>query len=422
MNKCVLLLLFMASMASYAREQSDIRLNPELGDISSDAPAEHARYPFINLQKNVIEMNGADWSRLSAAFDHADSSVVRVLHIGDSHIQAEGSTARTRMHMQDKYGSAGRGLTAPFRLAGTNAPLDYSYKSNSSFTGSRLLKTPWPTAMGFSGVAIEPAGEAYDITITCGEAFDKLRIYSADGTPVEVDSVEPDILAAEISPAPGITELLLSRPVTELCMNLRGKSALTAVELIRGTRGVEYSAIGNNGATFSTYNDLPGFAAEVAMLRPHIIILSLGTNEAFGRLDAEEMSSQIHRLVSDLRMSCPEAFLLLTTPQECYKRVTTRRSKRRKRRATRSYVVNDNVARAREIIKNYGVTHEIPVYDWYTVAGGSGSAAKWLGEHLMNTDRIHLTWDGYHLNGDLFFSALDRAISSSSSISQSEDK
>ncbi|MDE6109025.1 MAG: hypothetical protein K2F72_01915, partial [Muribaculaceae bacterium] len=163
-----------------------------------------------------------------------------------------------------------------------------------------------------------------------------------------------------------------------------------------------------------SYNAVPGFAAGVSRLQPQLIILSFGTNEAFGRLDVREMSEQIHRLISDLRAACPGAKFLLTTPQECCRRVVTSRGRGRKRRTTRSYVVNDNVARSREIIKNYGVTHEIPVYDWYAVAGGQGSSAKWIAEHLMNTDHIHLTWDGYHLNGDLFYAALDNALSSSS--------
>ncbi len=413
MNKYIsIILIGLISFAAGAQEQTDIRLNPELGDESGSENSELSVYPFVNTQANVIEMNGAEWTALAEKFAKSDSSIVRILHIGDSHIQAEGSTSRTRSLLQRKYGSAGRGLTAPFRLAGTNAPLDYSYKSDSKFTGSRLLKTPWPTPMGFSGVAVVAGTETFNISLRCGQAFDKLRIYSVGDAPIDVTSVEPDCSIACFSPATGVTELLLSRPTTELSLDLKCKSAITAVELLCGASGVEYSAIGNNGATFSTYNALPGFARDAARLQPDIIILSLGTNEAFGKLDAQEMASQIHRLVSDLRAECPEAKLVLTTPQECYKRIVSRSGKRRKRRTTRRFVINENVARAREIIKNYGVTHEVPVYDWYTVAGGEGSASKWLDRHLMNTDHIHLTWDGYHLNGDLFFQALDRAISS----------
>ncbi|MDE6109288.1 MAG: hypothetical protein K2F72_03265, partial [Muribaculaceae bacterium] len=150
MNKCISLLCLLLPVATWSQEQLDIRLNPELGEERAEAPVTASSYSFINVQANKIDLNDDDWTALSAAFDHSDSSVVRILHIGDSHIQAEGSTSRTRSRMQAKYGSAGRGLTAPFRLAGTNAPMDYSYRSNSSFTGSRLLKTPWATDMGFS--------------------------------------------------------------------------------------------------------------------------------------------------------------------------------------------------------------------------------------------------------------------------------
>ncbi|MDE6497446.1 MAG: hypothetical protein K2L21_02170 [Muribaculaceae bacterium] len=412
MNRCAILIISLVAVTVLGQEQLDIRLNPELGEEHVREAVHTPAYPFINIRANKIDMNGDDWSGLSAAFARCDSSVVRILHIGDSHIQAEGSTCRTRAHLHEKYGSAGRGLTAPFRLAGTNAPMDYSYKSNLNFTGSRLLKTPWPTEMGFSGVAVAAANGKFDITVACGDAFDKLCIYTAGNEAIGIDSVVPDVLVSCFSPCDDVTELLLTGPVTELSLHMNGSSALTGIELLRGGRGVEYSAIGNNGATFASYNSVPGFAAGASRLQPHLIILSLGTNEAFGRLDAEEMTMQIHQLVCDLRAACPYAKFLLTTPQECCKRIVSHRGRGRKRRTTRTYAVNDNVARAREIIKNYGVTHEIPVYDWYAVAGGQGSSAKWSAEHLMNTDHIHLTWDGYYLNGDLFYAALNKAISS----------
>ncbi len=136
-------------------DDAEIRENPDLGPAREISGTETARrradyyssYPFLNLDANRITMNGADWSALSAMLAAADDTVISIVHIGDSHIQAEGSTSRTRTLLEDRFGSAGRGLVIPFRLAGTNQPNDYTISSSSSFTSAKLLKMPWAVDM-----------------------------------------------------------------------------------------------------------------------------------------------------------------------------------------------------------------------------------------------------------------------------------
>ncbi len=407
---CVIL---SAAMPVWA-QQAELRLNPELGvETAVSHIADLSAYPFIDASRNHVIMNDADWTHLRARFSGADTACVRILHIGDSHIQAEGSTSRVRYHLQQLYGGAGRGLIAPLRLAGTNAPSDYVIRSNTPMKSSRLLKMPRAIETGFSGVSVAPAtGSEYDISVSCGDSFDCIRIYTTGAASPELLSVSPDVSAAYLSPAPGVADVLLTQPETTLTLHLKGAAPLTAIELLRGDSGVEYSAIGNNGATYSSYNALPEFASAAARLNPDLIIVSLGTNEAFGRVSSDDMRMHIHTLVSDLRRHNPHASILLTTPQECYRRTYTRRKGRRRR--TRTYTVNPNIERIRTAIMEYGASENIPVYDWYAISGGGGTASKWVSSRLMNTDRIHLTWDGYHLMGDMFADALVREILSQS--------
>lgn len=391
-------------------QDAELRENPELGSEQTlTVTPERNKYPFLKADACRIELNGADWGALRAAFAATDSQAVRVLHIGDSHIQAEGGTGRTRKRLQERYGNAGRGLTAPLRLAGTNGASDYALRSNTTMKGSRLLKTPWAVAPGLTGVGVQPAsGGRYDISVSCGDAFDRLRLFTTDGEPY-VESVQPELLAGTAAISEGVTEVLLTQAETAVTLTLRDGGALAGIELLHGNSGVEYSAIGNNGATCRHYNTLPGFAASTAHLYPQLIIISLGTNEAFGRTSTEEMKTQLHTLVCSLREHNPEATLLLTTPQECYRRQYVRSGKRRRR--TRVYAINPNVERMRSAINAYGAEHNIAVFDWYAAAGGAGCASKWLSNRLMNTDRVHLTWDGYHLMGDMLADALLNELS-----------
>ena len=182
-------------------------------------------------------------------------------------------------------------------------------------------------------------------------------------------------------------------------------------------------SIGNNGATYSTYLKVPDFAQQMQVLDPQLIIISLGTNETVGNLAGVE--SNIHQLVSALRKSMPSAHILLTTPMDWHKRVTTRvpqqvkvgGKKRRKARyktvykTSTSYASNPNVPRMREIILDYGRRHKVAVWDLYTVAGGAGACSKWVAAGLMNpNDHLHQLEAGYELQGMLLGDALLKAL------------
>lgn len=424
-----LLIPLLCCGALSSAQQTELRLNPELGEEAAAAmqATDVSAYPFVRTSANEIVLNGADWEPLRRAFAAADSQVVSIVHIGDSHVQAEGNTSRTRRALQLRFGSAGRGLVAPLRLAGTNAPADCSITSASRFAVSRLMKADKPAGMGMSGVAIDPATERFELSVSAGQPFDRVRIHSVGPNNVEVDNVADGLMAAYISPADNVTEILLTRAVDAASLQLRAAAgtSVTALELLRGSHGVEYSAIGNNGATFGSYAAIPAFGEAVSRLRPDLVVLSLGTNEAFGRMSDDAMRGAVASLVDEIRRHNPDALFLLTTPQECYRRTygyARRRKGQRRRRRTTGHAVNTNVPRMRRAILDYAADNGIAVWDWYDISGGTGAAAKWLTHKLMNKDRIHLTWDGYHLQGELLGDALMRQILSKPTENEVDDE
>ena len=182
--------------------------------------------------------------------------------------------------------------------------------------------------------------------------------------------------------------------------------------------GVIVSSIGNNGATYSMYCAIPDFAEQMEVFHPSLIIISLGTNEAFGNLNG--VSTDVDRLVTMLRTRFPKAHLLLTTPMECHRKVSTTVKKRVKnrrgrwrtvRRKSTTYAVNDKVAQMRDIILTYGKANKIAVWDLYTIAGAHGAASQWINAGLMNpNDHIHCKDEGYALQGSLLANALLKAL------------
>ena len=399
----------MASVWAMARDdnQQDVRENPQM-EVGDTLSLRDNTYPaFINKTANRIDLNGADWSELAVRFTYCDSLPINVLHIGDSHLQGDVSSDIVRQELIALYGrSHGRGLVVPLKLAGTNQPHDYTITSRSSFNKATLLKTPWPITMGFTGVALSAGKRQFDFSINAPEVFDQITIYFSGSTPAVnsiitelgpaayyVKQTEKSWLTIAMVDNVKSADLSLSSP--------DGSTVIHGFNLQRGDNGISYHVIGNNGATYSHYNMIKGFGANTATLAPDLIIISLGTNEAFGRVVASEITAQIDLLVKTLRQHNPGAQFLLVTPAECQ-----RRQRSRRRRRSSSYVVNDRVAQVRNIIVNYARNNHIALYDWYTVAGGAGASSKWLNNKLLSTDRIHLTKAGYILQGNIFADAL----------------
>ena len=171
--------LFLFSLNTYGINRSEeidndeiVRLNPELGTGNIHIGVEKT-YPFIRYDLNHIEMNDDDWTILADKLEQSRTNgCFTFVHIGDSHIQADGNTGRVRTLFQEEYGNPGRGIIIPFRLAGTNEPLDYVIHSSSAFQKATLMRLPWPTKMGLTGVSLQPESQnfSFDLKIKspCG--------------------------------------------------------------------------------------------------------------------------------------------------------------------------------------------------------------------------------------------------------------
>ncbi len=411
-------------------DEYDLRVRISPVDIPGEADDIDIPIPFfIHKEANHIIYNGADWSKLRNAFVASNSSPVSIVHIGDSHVQADISTGTTRSLLQYDFGNAGRGLIAPLKISGTNEPRDYVFQSRNSWNPVKLMSPTWRQTVGFTGTSIRPSSNTSEFTLGTVDTEDynpftsatifhngKLtikEITNADGNPVEYRAI----------PSRDYTQIIMASGETKINVSFTSAGDLTVFGAsLSGDRpGVFYHAIGNNGATYDTYNRIGNVGAGINPLQPNLVILSLGTNEAFGKFNSISFRNSIDRLVRNVRTANPDALILLTTPMECQRSVTTtkkvrvRRKGRRKRyrtvnKSTRSYAVNRNIAPVRQAIMEYGKENGIAVYDWYEVAGGNGASAHWITNGLFAKDRVHHTHQGYNLEGRLVYDAIMNAL------------
>ena len=391
---------------------------------------------FINTSANRIILNGADWGALRRAIAMSDRHPVSIVNIGDSHIQADIGTGTVRELLQYDYGNAGRGIISPLKMSGTNEPQDYVFTSPNGWTADKLMSARWPHVMGFTGAAIRLTHENGQLTIGTSERDDYNPFWSVTifhNGKMNVDRVT-DASGRDVHfraiPSRDYTQLLFASAETRVTVHFTtsGDIVVFGASLSGERPGVFYHAIGNNGATYATYNKIGNVGSGIAPLKPSLVIISLGTNEAFGHLDTDGFYRNIDRLVRNIRHANPGVQILLTTPMECDRSVYTsvkkkvkvpvrsRRGRRGRRssrtvtktvtRRVRSYAVNSNIAPLREAILRYGRDNGVAVYDFYDVAGGKGAASRWISAGLFSRDRVHHSYKGYHLQGRLLYEAL----------------
>lgn len=414
MNKLitVLVVLFLAVIRCYAHDnsQADLRLNPEIESSAGSAAA--ADYPFLKLEDNAVILNGDDWSSLAAKYKAAleGESLFSVVYLGDSHIQADfgGAVLRAKLSGDRR---AGRGIMIPFRLAGTNQPLDYRINTTEPYVSSRLLKMPWATDMPFTGVGIRPVSRDFSFELSSDIPFSRLRFFHKGGVPelARVEGARTDSLAYKIESTSDYTVLELDRSMPAVSIAFKGdkSTVFSGVEALSDTLGVVVHSIGNNGACYSSYGLIEGFGSGLSMLEPDLVVIALGTNEAFGRSTSVEIEADIAGLIGKIRRHNPKSKILLVSPAECYKKVYRRTKKRNgRRRRTAATVVNTKIATVRETVQRYAAESGIAFYDHYAVAGGAGAAAELKKAGLLGRDGIHYSTTAYRLWGALLADAI----------------
>lgn len=166
-----------------------------------------------------------------------------------------------------------------------------------------------------------------------------------------------------------------------------------------GKPGIVYHVIGINGATcdkFLTH----GLLDEIEKLRPDLVIMSFGTNEAHGRLyNKARHTAVMNTLLSSLKACCPDSAFLLTTPPGAYVRLNRNRR-----------VINTRTPLVVENELKFVREHALAVWNLYDIAGGSKHAClNWTSANMFQRDKIHFTREGYTLQGLLLHEALIKA-------------
>ena len=367
----------------------------------------HSMSVFINELMNLL---------------HGKDTVINIVHLGNSHIQAGSLSGSTMRLLQKSFGNAGRGWVAPFKLSKTNEPPDYFILSNvKEWISGRCIqlnpKCPW----GIGGIGIQTKAKDVDFRLIIapkngeGYSFNKVLLYS-DSHTLPLMPTGPGNEKITVSPwnnpsgsqtiridtfrMTNLTDTLFIKSMN--AQNQSGHSNLYyGFNLLNGNPGILYHAIGVNGAHFSNYTNRD-YISQLSLLKPSLLIISLGGNETHGRnFNKATFENQVHSLVRLVREEIPGTAILITTPAETFKSVYVNKK--------RQYVRNENIAKVADVISTYTAKEGLACWDLYTISGGENSCKNWYDAKMLVSDRIHFSRTGYEEQGLLLFKAIARS-------------
>ncbi|TAF67306.1 MAG: hypothetical protein EAZ55_03025 [Cytophagales bacterium] len=365
---------------------------------------------FINKKANVLQnidncRNYDIFLRKLEGFDIGKHSFINIVHIGDSHIQADFFTAEVRSRLQQIYGNAGRGFFFPCGLANSNTPHNIHLSYTGTWNSCKTTQQSENCSTGLSGYVATTTDERASIKITINNinknnhSIKIIKVY-CDTRANNQFSIA--LLAAGIIYNPTIQhdeywgfELPTSVQTFELFWKKQNtfqtEFSLLGISLESKQKGLFYHSVGQNGATFASVSRNASFSTHLQSLYPDIVIVSLGTNDAATKiLNLAKIEESILLLLNKIRSVAPEAVIVLTTPNDTYYQQQS----------------NTNIPKMVSIIKNIAYEQGCLVWDFYEVMGGRASIVEWQMYQLADKDRIHLSPKGYRLQGELFYEAL----------------
>lgn len=343
-------------------------------------------------------------------------TVISVVQLGDSHIQCGFLSGQVMRLFHQDFGNAGRGLIVPLKLTRTNEPDDYFIRSSiTDWVKGRCVQRTPPCSIGVGGIGIKTMTRKINMDVIIAEnngagyEFNQAVMFRhPQATPLVATGIPSEAVKTELGTEPlfpgvvcdtfrfsCLTDTLLLRSHT---LPAKYHNLYYGLSLTNGKSGVLFHSIGVNGAMFVNYTDT-AYLKQLALLKPSLLIISMGTNETFGRrFNAPEFRSQVGRLVTLIQRFLPETALLLTTPPECFKRSRVNKKT--------VYQRNANTAIAAETIAQYAREQNIPCWDLFTLTGGKGSSKMWFNFKHFGRDRIHFTKETYREQGNLLYRAL----------------
>ncbi|MCF8470246.1 MAG: hypothetical protein K9G30_05635 [Parvibaculum sp.] len=330
-----------------------------------------------------------------------------ILHLGDSHIALDGFTRGLRSRWQARFGDAGRGLMpgVPFRYY---APDGFDLSMTGAWTMAASLPASAAGPFGFQGFRASAADPDALMTLDVEAPFSRitLDLYGGPGSGallLKLDDAAAFTLRTRRQ-TPGLIRLSVPAAAARrvrLSPAGGGPIHLLGWSVENGEGRVRYDSYGVVAATASivTHWDRSVVKAQIAALRPDLVILGYGTNEGFhDGLDMKAYGALIGGIAELVQGGAPDASLAVLGPFD---------GARRGRGETcgGGWATPPKLDAVRQALRTLAAERGAYFWDGAAAMGGRCSANIWAQADppLAYADRVHLRPEGAaRLSGDLW--------------------
>lgn len=390
---------------------------------------------------------------------------VRIVHIGDSHIQADLFSGKMRSLLQEQFGNAGLGFTFPYNLASTNGSHYIKYSSSISFSNYRNVKPDEGKPVGLSGIALYTDKNDFAIELNVRDksyAFNSIKIVApikdnfnlAKTTKnIVIESSKPKVIYHKIKSGEALSIIAnkYNCTVSEIkkANNLRSntiqagktlriptdekepvkitKSEFIPVTIFEDNYSYNYASEESLDKIYITSNDkTTDFSLNGIILENNnsgIVYSAIGVNGAkasdylkyplfFEQLQAIEADLVVISLGTNESFDKRETAVFYTELEEMLLSIKKQNPEVEILLTTpppslfqRKYP-NTFVASYTKAIIEFAEKNNYAVWDMYRNMGGLYSVNSNAKKGLMSRDKVHYSKQGYELQGELFFKAL----------------
>lgn len=377
-------------------------------------PFSSYQYSYIQYDSCLLEHFGKN-QNINSFFAKLEKLVfagegnISILHIGGSHIQAGIWSWEMRKNFESMMpGMEGApGMVFPFSIANTNHPFYYRSKTEGKWEFAKITDKEPITTLGLAGMTAFTTDSIAKIDVYFNQVakiekhkFNKLSIFhNVEDTSWTIAVAHPELLdTCFINQTTGATEFYFSQKLDTLSFSVRKKDSCNTAFHFYGAflendePGIIYTGIGINGAATHSYLKELLFEKHLQTVKPDLVILSIGVNDASGPGFNEDVYVFNYKKIIDKIMSVnPDCAVLLTTNNDFY------------------YYrggVNPHASAVYSGMKRVAEFYGGSVWNMYRVMGGYKSINLWKSDNLANKDRIHFTREGYTIIADLLFDAI----------------
>lgn len=365
--------------------------------------------PFINCNENLISTrNNESIDLFIQKFQNLKTEKnkdVKIVHIGDSHLQAGFLTEKIKQNLSQYYSEkddyVSPGFIFPYTIAQTNNPFFYKVNYSGNWEWCKNVDSEKTCKLGLSGITARTKDSITSFSIKMQNEkytyphkyfFNKIKIFHNQDSSIDIKVNDKKVMSnTEFS----LIQLEYLTDSVSFTININDTSKffeLYGIILENYESKINYHTIGVNGATAQSYLKCEYFSNQLEIINPDLIIISLGTNEAYDK----DFSSLEHKyilkdLILQIKSAVPKTSILLTTPNDHLKN---------------GELNSSNIQSVRNNILEICDEFQLYSWDFHSVMGGENSIKQWYNKGLAGKDRLHFKRIGYEIQGELFTKAL----------------